>query len=98
MQAYHQKLATVATGDWGSGQASGLIATAAGASGSLCGALKDVVIDPATDDAVDAEAGKVVAKPGSTTVPTPISVTKAVTACDGEDNAGSGYGVAWKYY
>lgn len=89
---------TVATGDWGSGQASGLIAIAAGASGSLSDLLADVVIDPATDDAVDAVAGKVVAKPGNTTVPTPISVTKAVTACDGEDNAGSGYGVAWKYY
>ena len=89
---------TVATGDWGSGQASGLIAIAAGTSGSLSALLADVVIDPTTDDAVDAEAGKVVGKPGNTTVPTPISVTKAVTACDGADNAGSGYGVAWKYY
>ena len=89
---------TVATGDWGSGQASGLIAIAAGTSGSLSDLLADVVIDPATDDAVDAEAGKVVGKPGNATVPTPISVTKAVTACDGADNAGSGYGVAWKYY
>ena len=89
---------TVATGDWGSGQASGLIAIAAGTSGILSALLADVVIDPATDDAVDAEAGKVVGKPGNATVPTPISVTKAVTACDGADNAGSGYGVAWKYY
>ena len=89
---------TIATGDWGSGQASGLIAIAAGTSGSLSEALAGVVIDPSTDDAVDAEAGKVVGKPGSKTVPTPVSVTKAVTACDGEDNAGSGYGVAWKYY
>ena len=89
---------TVATGDWGSGQASGLIAIAAGTSGSLSDALKDVVIDPATDDAVEADAGLVVGKPGNTTVPTPISVTNAVKACDGEDNAGSGYGVAWKYY
>ena len=75
-----------------------MIAIAAGTSGSLSALLADVVIDPTTDDAVDAEAGKVVGKPGNTTVPTPISVTKAVTACDGADNAGSGYGVAWKYY
>ena len=87
---------TVATGDWGSGQASGLIAIAAGTSGSLSDALADVVID--ADGAVAADAGEVIAQPGSATVATPISVADAVKACDGEENAGSGYGVAWKYY
>lgn len=87
---------TVATGDWGSGQASGLIAIAAGTSGSLSDALADVVID--ADGAVGADAGEVIAQPGSATVATPISVADAVKACDGEENAGSGYGVAWKYY
>ena len=87
---------TVATGDWGSGQASGLIGIAAGKSGTLSAALENVVID--SDGAVEAAAGKVVAQPGSEKVATPITVSAAVTACDGEASSGSGYGVAWKYY
>ena len=95
---------TVATGDWGSGQASGLIAIAAGknaigTAGDL-GDLGDVIDKDAfidADGSADAQEGQVVAQPGGT-VPTPITVSDAVTACDGAANSGSGYGVAWKYY
>ena len=95
---------TIATGDWGSGQASGLIGIAAGketmetvgTAGTLGGYLEGVVID--SDEAVAASAGKVVAQPGSAKVATPISVTAAVLACSGGTNSGSSYGVAWKYY
>ena len=95
---------TVATGDWGSGQASGLIAIAAGenaiATAGDLGTLGSLIDDEALiddDGSTPAEEGKVVAQPGGT-VPTPITVSNAVTACDGADNSGSGYGVAWKYY
>jgi len=97
---------TIATGDWGSGQASGLIGiaagvettqpTAAGALGTVGGYLADVVTDTTTNTA--AEGKKVVAKPGHSQHPTPISVTNAVTACDGATADGNGYAVAWKYY
>ena len=95
---------TVATGDWGSGQASGLIGLAAGqetmetagTAGTLGDALKNIIID--ADGASKPNNGQVIAQPGSATVATPISVTDAVKACDGATNSGSGYGVAWKYY
>ncbi len=95
---------TVATGDWGSGQASGLVAMAAGAttvtagtSGTLSDAIdEELLIDNAAASA--ATEGLVTAQPGNTTSGTPISVMSAVTACDGATNDGSGYGVAWKYY
>lgn len=91
---------TVATGDWGSGQASGLIGIAAGAStagadgalGTIGKALDAIHTDNGT---ASHAAGKVIAKPGDTNVPTPISVTYAVEACNG---AASGNAVAWKYY
>lgn len=94
---------TVATGDWGSGQASGLIGLAAGkeemqtagTAGTLGGALAGILTDGGD---TSKGAGKVVAKPGDDDVPTPITVSDAVAACDGADNSGSGYGVAWKYY
>ena len=99
---------TVATGDWGSGQASGLIGMAAGVNtiatvedlGTLGTAIdaiaKKVLIDD--DGATDAAAQLVVAQPGSSVTPTPITVSDAVTACSGGDNSGSSYGVAWKYF
>lgn len=91
---------TIATGDWGSGQASGLIAIAAGdgdiatdgTAGTMAGHVKKIFVD---DDAeATTAAGSVIAAPGSS-VATPISVTNAVKACTG---GGSGNSVAWKYY
>ncbi len=94
---------TIATGDWGSGQASGLIGVAAGVvtdpgigKGTLStiGAkLNDVYVDTAT-----VTSGGGVAVPGNTTVPTPMSVTEAVTACGATGSSGANHSVAWKYY
>ena len=87
---------TVATGDWGSGQASGLIALGAGVTGSLTTAMMTAL---QTDAGTPAKNAKVItAQPGVTASPTPIAVSDAVTACDGADNSGSGYSVMWKYY
>ena len=97
---------TIATGDWGSGQSSGLIAIAAGKEddapagvtlGTVGTSLGEVTIDEAASSAAAGD-GSVVAKPGDTTVPTPVTVTQAVAACSGGANSGSGYAVAWKYY
>ena len=87
---------TLATGDWGSGQASGLIALGAGETASLTDEkMTALQIDAGTP----AAAAKVVtAKPGDQASPTPISVTNAVAACSGATNNGSGYSVMWKYY
>ena len=86
---------TVSTGDWGSGQASGLIAIGAGETATLTTAMMTALM---TDGGTPAAAAKVVtAQPGSA-VPTPITVSQAVTACDGAENSGSGYSVMWKYY
>ena len=96
---------TVSTGDWGSGQASGLIGIAAGVAstqptGGALGTIGGVVAGALTDDntAAAAAAAKVLAIPGHATVPTPVTVAQAVTACDGATADGSGYAVAWKYY
>lgn len=98
---------TIATGDWGSGQSSGLIGIAAGAEESqptaaggagTVGGANGVALALIDDDAADAGPGLAIAQPGSDTVPTPMSVTVAVDACSGGDNEGSSYGVAWKYY
>ena len=87
---------TVSTGDWGSGQASGLIAIGAGETGTLTTAMMTALM---TDGGTPAAAAKVVtAQPGVKASPTPISVSNAVTACDGAQNSGSGYSVMWKYY
>ena len=96
---------TIATGDWGSGQASGLVGMAAGANaiataaalGTLGTAINETVLID-NNGAEAAEEGSVIAQPGSATVPTPITVSDAVKACSGEDNTGSAYGVAWKYF
>jgi type II secretory pathway pseudopilin PulG len=94
---------TIATGDWGSGQASGLIGIAAGddsskvptatAAGTIGEALAAIYVT--TTDGVEAKDKKVVGVPGGSVVSTPVSVTNAVTACQG---GGSGNAVAWKYY
>ena len=85
---------TIATGDWGSGQASGLIAIGAGETATLTDAMMTALM---TDGGTPAAGAKLVtAKPGSA-VPTPITVSQAVTACDGGTN-NSDYSVMWKYY
>ncbi|MBE6450433.1 MAG: hypothetical protein E7016_00525 [Alphaproteobacteria bacterium] len=78
---------TLATGDWGSGQSSGLIAIGAG------------VIDDLDDAVVGGEgttAGKdtgVIAQPGGENVKIPMPVSEAVTACAAQSPS-----VLWKYY
>ena len=69
---------TIATGDWGSGQASGLIAIAAG-SGDAKGAVEAVLTDDASD--VGEGTNVFVAAPGAsaTANKTPMTVSKAVT-------------------
>ena len=98
---------TIATGDWGSGQSSGLIGIAAGketsqptdagAAGTVGGTngVAKALID---QSGASKGAGLAIAQPGNATVPTPMSVTVAVDACSGGANEGAGYGVAWKYY
>lgn len=86
---------TIATGDWGSGQASGLIALGAGETATLTDAMMTALM---TDGGTPAAAAKVVtAQPGDANVPTPITVSQAVAACDGGSN-NSSYSVMWKYY
>ena len=93
---------TVATGDWGSGQASGLIGIAAGevenaAAGTLTsvGTALDSIVTTTTDAPQDGDV--VIAIPGAKTAAntTPMSVTRAVSACNASGSTGV---VAWKYY
>ena len=102
---------TIATGDWGSGQASGLIAIAAGTNGNTSGVTGED--DAAQENGVDSvylgESGDqsvacdgtgtgtctAIAVPGGDENPTPMSVTNAVNACS---CTGTTCEVAWKYY
>lgn len=95
---------TLATNDWGSGYSSGLIAIrAAGTStvGTDDVALDGVLIGNAGTAAAagataGAAGGSAIATPGGSTLPVPMSVTSAATAC------GCSYGntcsLTWKYY
>ena len=95
---------TLATNDWGSGYSSGLIAIrAAGTStvGTDDKALDGVLIGNAGTAAAagttaGAAGGSAIATPGGSTLPVPMSVTSAATAC------GCSYGntcsLTWKYY
>lgn len=90
---------TVATGDWGSGQASGLIGIAAGVvTDPKAGTLSDIgkKLNGVYVDAGTSAAG--VAIPGDKTYPTPMAVSDAVTACGAEGSSGANHSVAWKYY
>ena len=88
---------TVATGDWGSGQASGLIGIAAGKNATDATTIATAVKALFTDDqtGVTADADEAASAPGNTTNPTPMSVSVAVNACTG---TASNNAVAWKYY
>ena len=87
---------TVATGDWGSGQASGLIGISAGTAdddggkGVPSGNLANIFTTTPDGNAN-------VSIPGATTAThrTPMAVSKAVDLCSG---SGSSNAVAWKYY
>ena len=87
---------TIATGDWGSGQASGLIGISAGTAktnggkGVPSGKLANIFT-------TTADGNNDVSIPGATTKAqrTPMTVTKAVGLCAG---SGSTNAVAWKYY
>lgn len=89
---------TIATGDWGSGQASGLIAigaagkkaTAVDSEGSAGGVIKSIFT-------TTADGNDNVSIPGAKTLNhrTPMTVSKAVGICNG---SGSTNSVAWKYY
>ena len=88
---------TVATGDWGSGQGSGLIGIVAGtASPATAGTLTAVgqklkTVYTSGNNITDAA----IAIPGDKKYPTPMTITNAVAACSG---SGSTNVVAWKYY
>ena len=94
------------TGDWGSGQASGLIGIAGGGatggteidgvSGTAgVGLLYTDDIDAAAAIADNAAEGTIIiAAPGGATS-VPVTVAQAVNACAGGN---SGNAVAWKYY
>ena len=90
---------TIATGDWGSGQASGLIAVAASVAGKSKTAVEAILTGQSSGNHVTGVAGSataaVVGVPGGTTIGTPIPVAKAVDACA---CTGSTCEVAWKYY
>ncbi len=84
---------TIATGDWGSGQASGLIGIAATKQANA-ETLLAAVYTTATDGAKVASTS-IVGVPGGSTYSTPITVANAVDACVGTGSVNS---VAWKYY
>lgn len=94
--------AAMLTGDWGSGQASGLISVAGGAASgdnaaeTMAGNANKVFTDTADSSNADikAEDNLVIAAPGGK-VNVPVTVAQAVAACSGGN---SGNAVAWKYY
>ena len=87
---------TVATGDWGSGQGSGLIAITAGsAANATAGTLTAVGTALDTIYTSGSTGTAAIAIPGDANYPTPMTITNAVAACDGD---GSSNVVAWKYY
>ena len=85
------------TGDWGSGQASGLISVAGGKGNAAAakGWADGVYTDNQTDAATTSVAeGVAIAAPGGK-YNVPLKVSDAVLACNGGN---SGNAVAWKYY
>lgn len=91
---------TIATGDWGSGQASGLIGIAAAVSTDPVGetpgsSAADLLenIDVGHDGVDGNDSG--VATPGGADNPTPMAVSKALKYCTSTSNKNA---VAWKYY
>jgi len=86
---------TLATGDWGSGQASGLIAMIAAP--SLATAKAAAANAYANGNGVAGSATTAaVAQPGGSTLKTPMPVANAVASCTAAQNATPA--VLWKYY
>ncbi len=86
---------TLATGDWGSGQASGLIAMIAAPSLATAKAAAATAYANGNGVAGSATAAAV-AQPGGSTLKTPMPVANAVASCTAAQNATPA--VLWKYY
>ena len=88
---------TVATGDWGSGQSSGLIGIAAAGTSAATEGTGGAGAKLATIYTTNTDGTDDVSIPGASTAAnrTPMTVTKAVDLCFG---TGSSNSVAWKYY
>ena len=87
---------TLATGDWGSGQSSGLLGVAAQTSDGAAALLENAYTTGLGEVKPAATTTSAVAVPGGIGAdPTPMPVTKAVDACAGGGTVNS---VAWKYY
>ena len=87
---------TIVTGDWGSGQGSGLVGITAGAGSDSY--ENSPFNDLDTFHVGDAEdtIGSPDTHGGNSGTPTPVAVAKAIEWCDVSD--GSTPAVAWKYY
>ena len=86
---------TLATGDWGSNEASGLVAVMASGAGVEAAAT---AMDAVTLTSTIA-ANSPVARPGDTNSPAPMAVANAVTGCgSAAENASANGTVTWKYY
>ncbi len=88
---------TVATGDWGSGQSSGLIGIAAAGTSAATEGTGGAGAELATIYTTNTDGTDNVSIPGASNAAnrTPMTVTKAVDLCSG---TGSSNSVAWKYY
>ena len=88
---------TVATGDWGSGQSSGLIGIAAAGTSAATEGTGGAGAKLATIYTTNTDGTDDVSIPGASDAAnrTPMTVTKAVDLCTG---IGSSNSVAWKYY
>ena len=88
---------TVATGDWGSGQSSGLIGIAAAGTSAATEGTGGAGAKLATIYTTNTDGTDDVSIPGASDAAnrTPMTVTKAVDLCSG---TGSSNSVAWKYY
>ena len=88
---------TIATGDWGSGQASGLIAIAAGKDVESSATKAKAIKTDTGDTGLACDTDTCVVSPGAVTAAkkAPMTVSDAVAACSA---TGSNNVVAWKYY
>ena len=82
---------SIATGDWGSSQSSGLVGVGAFGTAQTAESMKDVYVG-GTGSSADKAA---VAQPGGSAVKAPMPVADAVKGCG---DTGSANAVTWKYY
>ena len=91
---------TIVTGDWGSGQGSGLVGITAGAGSDSYTASPFNSLNTFYVGHPEGGSGKVAspdAHGGNTGVPTPVAVAKAIEWCNVTEN-NKQPAVAWKYY